>query len=232
MDDAKRRLLARLPDIPRWVETRDLLGDDSSSVLEHDGTGAFVVWSERYELGSVVGPAPQEAVARAARACPQLIAFSENVQTVRGMLPRFAAEPAHILIAPAALPASPGHHCRQLNSDDVAALDHVPPAVLQELADVAADGTPIIAAFASLLPVAFAYVASETDSLWDVSIETLESHRRQGYARAAVIALMQMMNRQAKTAVWGALHSNPASRDLALALGFAEVDELWVLSRR
>lgn len=87
MDDAKRRLLAQLPDVPRWIETRDLLRDTSSSLLENRGDGGFVVWSERYGLGSVVGRAPREAVVLAACVCPEVIAFPENIQTVRDLLP-------------------------------------------------------------------------------------------------------------------------------------------------
>lgn len=231
MDDAKHRLLAQLPDGPRWIETRDLLRDTSSSLLENRGDGGFVVWSERYGLGAVVGRAPREAVVLAASVCPEIIAFPENIQAVRDLLPGFEAEPAHILLAPTAVRTSPAHPCRELSGDDIASLSHLPRDVQQELVAAAADDARVVAAFASEVPVAFAYVASETESLWDVSIETLASHRRQGYASAAVLNLMRLMSGQAKRAVWGALHSNQASRGLALALGFVDVDELWVLSR-
>jgi predicted GNAT family acetyltransferase len=102
---------------------------------------------------------------------------------------------------------------------------------LDELSDVAQDGGTIVAAFDDTLPVAFAYVASETEALWDVSIETIESHRRRGYAAAAVVSLMHLMKQRGKTAVWGALASNSGSKALARWLGFVEVDTLWVLAR-
>ncbi|MGQ9427658.1 GNAT family N-acetyltransferase [Gilvimarinus sp. F26214L] len=79
--------------------------------------------------------------------------------------------------------------------------------------------------------MAFAYVASETESLWDVSIDTIQSHRRRGYAAAAVLYLMRKMRAEGKSAVWGALESNRASASLARRLGFVENDGLWVLTR-
>lgn len=79
---------------------------------------------------------------------------------------------------------------------------------------------------------AFAYPASETESLWDVSIDTLESHRRRGYGSAAVVALAAEQARRGKRAVWGAADSNPGSLALARSLGFAEAGRLWVASRR
>ncbi|MEX2332807.1 MAG: GNAT family N-acetyltransferase, partial [Pseudohongiella sp.] len=75
-------------------------------------------------------------------------------------------------------------------------------------------------------------VASETESLWDISIDTVESYRRQGYATAAVVQLMGLMLRRGKVAVWGALQSNSASMKLAQYLGFSEIDEIWVLTRK
>lgn len=90
---------------------------------------------------------------------------------------------------------------------------------------------PVVAVFAGALPVAFAYVASETETLWDVSIDTLPSHRRRGYAAAAALHLMRVMRARGKTAVWGALDDNPASANLARRLGFVENGTLWVLTR-
>lgn len=115
---------------------------------------------------------------------------------------------------------------------EIAAQDHLPDDLLSELSDAAEDGITVVAAFDGLLPVAFAYVASETGSLWDVSIDTIQSHRRQGYAAAAVLHLMRKMREKGKAAVWGALESNRASASLARRLGFVENDRLWVLTRR
>lgn len=89
----------------------------------------------------------------------------------------------------------------------------------------------VVAAFDGNKAVAFAYVASEAETLWDLSIDTLPTHQRQGYAASAVVALIKIMQGKGKKAVWGALQSNHASLILARKLGFVPTDTLWVLSR-
>jgi hypothetical protein len=74
----------------------------------------------------------------------------------------------------------------------------VPTELVDELSDVAEEGVIVVAAFDGTLPVAFSYVASETETLWDVSIDTVESHRRRGYASAAVLHLMHLMKSAVK----------------------------------
>jgi GNAT superfamily N-acetyltransferase len=229
MDDPKRRILAGLPDAPRWVGTRDLLSraDSRLSADEH----GFVVWSDRQGLGAVVGRPAPAGVAEAASARLELLAFPENVDAVRSALREFSAERATILAAPGRPPRSPGHPSRVVTLGDIPSLGHVPDDLKEELADAAGRGRTVVAALDGRLPVAFAYAAAETETLWDVSIDTVESHRRRGYAAAAVRSLMGLMKHRGKRAVWGALESNPASLSLARKLGFVEVDELWVLRR-
>ena len=147
------------------------------------------------------------------------------------LLPEFEAELATVFSAPEQLPSVPPRRCREINLNEIAALVHLPNDLIDELSGVAEDGVTIVAAFDGSLPVAFSYVASETESLWDVSIDTVPSHRRQGYAASAVLHLMLIMRKKGKSAVWGALQSNPASASLARRLGFVENDRLWVLTR-
>ena len=161
----------------------------------------------------------------------QLLAFTDNIERVVYLLPEFEAELATVFSAPEQLPPAPPRRCREINLSDIAALAHLPDDLVAELSGVAEDGVQVVAAFDGALPVAFAYVASETESLWDVSIDTVQSHRRQGYAAAAVVHLMWSMRKKGKSAVWGALESNPASANLARRLGFVENDRLWVLTR-
>ena len=168
----------------------------------------------------------------AAGEVPELLAFAENIERARSLLPEFEAERATVFSAPGLLPPAPPHRCEAIGLSDIAAQDHLPDDLLAELSTVAKDGAPVVAAFDGALPVAFAYVASETESLWDVSIDTVPSHRRQGYAGAAVLHLMRGMREKGKSAVWGALESNHASANLARQLGFMANDTLWVLTRR
>jgi hypothetical protein len=232
MDEVRQRYLSRLPDLPLWVETRDLLLWEGSKLLENLTRSGFVVWSPEDGLGSVVGEPEPDALALAAGDVPELLTFADNIERVRSLLLEFEAEPATVFSAPEQLPPAPLHRCREISLSEMAAQDHLPDELLSELTDVAEDGVSVVAAFDDALPVAFAYVASETESLWDVSIDTIQSHRRQGYAAAAVLHLMRSMREKGKSAVWGALESNRASANLARRLGFMENDRLWVLTRR
>lgn len=231
MDVVRQRYISRLPDLPLWVETRDLLLWEGSKLIENATRSGFVVWSAEDGSGSVVGDPEPDALALAASDVTELLAFSDNIDRVRALLPEFGAELATVFSAPEQLPTAPPHRCREISLSEIAAQDHLPDDLLSELSDVAEDGVAVVAAFDGVLPVAFAYVASETGSLWDVSIDTIQSHRRQGYAAAAVLHLMRKMREKGKSAVWGALESNRASASLARRLGFVENNRLWVLTR-
>jgi GNAT superfamily N-acetyltransferase len=227
----KQHLRASLPDLPRWVEARDLLASEASTVVPHPAGDGFVVWSGERGLGVVVGPPDPAVLTRAAHSVPELLAFPENVEAVRAVLIEFAAEPATIFRAPAGQPPPPPHPCRRIGPDEIASLDHLAADLHEELSRAARDGRSVVAALDGGVPVAFAYVAAETEALWDVSIDTIPSHRRRGFAAAAALDLMRSMRRRGKTAVWGAAASNPASANLARRLGFVEVDALWVFAR-
>jgi GNAT superfamily N-acetyltransferase len=231
MDELKRRWRERLPDVARWVETRDLLAWEGSSFIVGRDEQSFVVWSEDDGLGSIVGEPGGAAISAAAASCPDMLAFPENIHHVLPNVDGFNAEPATILKAPDSPPHTPGYPCRPLARPDVLSLKHVPDQLKDELVEAVEDGFPVLAAFDGVYAVSFAYVASETETLWDVSIDTIPSHRRKGYAAAAVLVLMEIMQSRGKTAVWGAAQSNSASLALARKLGFVEVDELWVLTR-
>ena len=83
----------------------------------------------------------------------------------------------------------------------------------------------IAASFDDDRPVAFCY-ADETEGLWDISIDTLESHRRQGHAARCVAYMIDHMRRRGKVPVWAAEETNLPSLRLAAKLGFVPVDEL------
>ncbi|MEM6430975.1 MAG: GNAT family N-acetyltransferase [Deinococcota bacterium] len=230
MDDLKQHYLSQLPDTARWVETRDLLSAHTSSFIENKAANGFVVWREDKALGAIVGDVDSSTSLEAARACPELLAFPENIQDIQSLLTQFRAEQAVLFEAPRAFPTSTAHVCKTISIADVVAMQHLPEALYKELSTLEPT-TFMTAAFDNELAVAFAYVASQTETLWDISIDTLATHRRQGYAASAVLALMNAMKAKGKTAIWGALESNLASLGLARKLGFTEVDNLWVLSR-
>ena len=69
---------------------------------------------------------------------------------------------------------------------------------------------------------------SETEGLWDISIDTLEEYRNKGYAAEAVTYLIKYFNRRGKRPIWGAEEANVASMRLAAKLGFVVVDRILV----
>ena len=66
MDDVRQRNLSRLSDSPLWVETRDLMLREGSTLLENSTGNGFVVWNAKLGLGSVVGDPEPHALALAA----------------------------------------------------------------------------------------------------------------------------------------------------------------------
>lgn len=230
-NELKLRYRNALPDKPRWVETRDLLAWSDSSCIGDDCRN-FVVWSGEDDLGAIVGEPAPTAIHAAAKACEELLAFPEHIHYARKHLQHFDAELATLFKAPTGSIPEPGHPCRVLTRGEVVALSHLQSELRDELADVETEGQEILAALDGDLPVSFAYVASETETLWDISIDTVATHRRRGFASAAVLSMMQIMAQRSQTAVWGAVQSNTASQNLARKLGFIEVDQLWVLNRK
>ena len=86
------------------------------------------------------------------------------------------------------------------------------------------------AAWQDGLPVAFCYPVVQTETLWDVSIDTLEGYRHRGLGTRAARRMITRLLEFGKWPVWGALESNQASRALAARLGFIEADRLTVFS--
>jgi GNAT superfamily N-acetyltransferase len=81
---------------------------------------------------------------------------------------------------------------------------------------------PMTAVWADGRPVSFCYPVWQTETLWDVSIETLPAYRGQGFGARAARTLIRHMRLGGRSPVWGALETNTASRTLAARLGFLE----------
>ncbi len=77
--------------------------------------------------------------------------------------------------------------------------------------------------------VSFCYAALPTETLWDVSIDTLAAFRRRGLAAACFALAVETLSKTGRRPVWGAVDSNVASLQLAERLGFRPVDRLAVL---
>lgn len=235
------RLLRDLPDTPRWVEARSILLSESFEVLGLEEGGeepCFVVRDTAstsiyvcvvgYPAGSVITEAVSHGQTEG-----EVLAVPENRSHVAAALRdwRIAETVLHTLGETSRMPEVPTGAVRLLTTLDAVDLESLPPDLRSELEE-AIDVSPIAAAFIDGRPVSFCYAGSRTESLWDISIDTLEGYRRQGHAARCVAFMVEHMERGRRRPVWNAEASNAASLGLAARLGFVPVDGMVVFSPR
>ncbi|MBX3205965.1 MAG: GNAT family N-acetyltransferase [Labilithrix sp.] len=234
----RHQAIARtIPDIPRWVEARAYLltGDCEIFGLDESNEEPALVVRDRSTGFIVVVGAPAvgaiQAAARERVPGQSLVAAPEHAERVARALPTWRRTRAILyeLRDPARLPAaSSTGDVRFVDLELLKNQPLIPADLLAELSDGAA-GSPIVAAFVDGLPVSFCYAGSITESLWDISIDTLAHHRRRGHAARCVTHLIHHMRERGLAPVWAALEENPASWRLAEKLGFVRTDELAFL---
>ncbi len=232
MDDVKRTLLARLPDDVMHVEVRGLLRRRKTIVVDGDGsTDSGFVFAPLHELAVAFG-APDELaferlvdVAADADVPLERLELHGSEGVVQGWASDGIAEAgglAHILHwAPggeSGLEALVRHEVRMIEADDDA-LQTLPAHLRRELAGQ--EDFPVCAAsFAGGAIASLVYAFVETETLWDVSIDTLADFRREGFATSSAAFLIQRQLERGLQPVWGASASNAASLRLAAGLGF------------
>jgi hypothetical protein len=226
----------RLPDIPRWVEVRDLLFAEEGELLGfEDGIPpALVFRSFEDEVAYVVGePSAKAIIAATINSTSEgtVIVPLENAAHTGLCLPEWLKERIFVysLKDTEQLP-HPKQVVVGLVQRVVLQRANLPQALREELLD-AVDYSPLAAVFIEGKLVSFCYAASQTESWWDVSIDTLATYRRQGYAGLCFAYLARHMQTQGKSVVWQSLESNAASWQLALKLGLTPVDELACFRR-
>ena len=198
--------------------------------IEEDGDPSFVVRDTEDVLISVVGrpgrDAIEEAVARGWEG-DVLITPPENEAYVSAALPGWKAVSAtlHLLGDTPRLPPVPAGTVCLFDPPELTAMDWLP---LDLLAEFRVSYSPIAASLADGRPVSFCYAAARTEGLWDISINTLEGFRNQGYAARCVAFMVERMESRGLRPVWGAEEWNRASLGLAAKLGFVPVDSLLV----
>jgi GNAT superfamily N-acetyltransferase len=233
---ASQALVGLLPDISRYVEARALLfwgqceifgfqaGPDPSVVLRDAEAGDIFV----------IGVPDDSAVRVAAergQGRGQLIISDMQAARLGALLPDHVPTRAivHLLGNVDRLPPTSEGNVRFI---EAGAFDRreIPAELFDELHG-AAELSPIAASFAENRPVAFCYAGAVTETLWDVSIDTLPEFRRFGHAARAAAHMIRYMAGFDRRAVWASAEDNPASRELARKLGFQPVDTLALFTR-
>ncbi|MBA2340640.1 MAG: GNAT family N-acetyltransferase [Pyrinomonadaceae bacterium] len=228
------RALKQMPDAPRWVETRSMLLGGWGKIYGEESWSEdfnFVVGSPELKFASVVGFPAREVLRRAIsdlEAVDGLIAQIENTEHVQSVLSEWKTETALLHLLPDASPSplAPERDVRLITTEELNRFTQLP-AKLRDDHVKAARLFPVAAVYVDDLPVSFCY-AVETESLWDISIETLEEHRNQGHAQASIAFMIRFMRERGKQPVWGAVESNAASLKLAAKLGFEIVESVNV----
>jgi len=242
--DIARKLAGALPDEPRWLEVRGILRSDRAEITGGDSVeSGFVARLLHGAIAAVavVGRPPAEAIVRSTEgvtAMTPVLAQTDNAGHVDRALaqctgPAWAGAHA-ILHRLQGLETTPAQtrpsdlDVRLLQPGDP--LDHLEPGLRHEMSH-ARNITSVAAVFVDGTPASFCYACWTTETLWDISVDTLEAYRGRALGQLAVRFMIERMRREGREPVWGALESNTSSLRLARKLGFAPVDAIAWFSR-
>jgi RimJ/RimL family protein N-acetyltransferase len=252
--------LARVPDVPQRVDTRGMLLSGRAEVdfpaAPESMADGFVVSVPDAALVSVVAKPPRALIREVVDRLEgdvNVLCEPADVDHAAGALPNWHRTFAilHVLGDVPAWTEESDDDTRVFTAADAPPLTHVPLPLRRELTLALRGRTtsrfvpgvlpdrdvppppeplPMAASWAGRVPVSFCYPVFRTEAWWDVSVETLEEHRRHGHASRAARAMIRHMWRTGRAPVWGARIGNDASFSLAHRLGFREVGRLAVLT--
>jgi hypothetical protein len=226
---------ALLPDVPRWVEVRSMLLHGHARLVGSLTTSppTFIAVYADGDQAAVVGRAPPAAILDVASTVSEILVSRDDTAWVKDVLPAWGVEPAILYRRDAALalPVVASSDVRFLAEGEVARLRDLSDELREELHVAERLPVPIAAALDEGRPASFCYAGSITETLWDVSIDTIETCQRRGLATKVVSFLIGYYAARGQQPVWGAYPSNHASVALAARLGFLEMDTLSVFSQ-
>lgn len=239
------QLLADLPDLPRWIETRAMLRSPHVEMFAGPVLADGVVLRllhDAMSVVSVVGRPQSVALASALEETTPMtpvIAQPENASHVAALFAEIAPSQGvawrpermlfHSLESVPALPALAADISIRL-VDTTDPIEHLPSGLRHEIAH-ARVMTETAAAFVDGVAASFCYACFTTESLWDVSIDTVEAYRGRGLAAHTVRFMIDRMRERRLEPVWAALESNGPSLRLAARLGFTPVEPNIVFAR-
>lgn len=226
-------VLDDLPDEPACVEARGMLLSGRGRIVWRDES-VLVLQAPREQLVTIVGPFRWATLTRVLDDLgPQVEIMTREAEFQRAgrLPPGWTADCALVYDEPVRLPhAIDDRPVTFFSERDMPDLRHVPAELRREL-ESALNFSPLAAALDGDVPVSFCYAGWETETWWDVSIDTLAPWRNRGFAAAATVALMECMRRKKKRAVWAALESNVPSLSVARRLGFKPAGRLAIVRR-
>src|SRR5262245_39461353 len=213
-----QEILAALPDLPRWVEARGRLGSGRCKIVScGKSAGDVMLQSRPATLVVVAGDPPLEPLTSSV-AEPELgviLCAPERADVLRPLLEGWKRVGAAIhRLRGDDPPVSRGLAGYEIGilaeKDGSGKLGHLPPSLRAEISS-ALSGGHVAAAMRDGIPVSFCYPVWETETLWDVSVDTLETHRNRGLGAACAAFLIDHMRRHEKDPVWGAQEDNAPS---------------------
>lgn len=251
--------LTRVPDLPQWIDTRGMLLSGRAVVMPGRDSSldpGFVVVVRDSALASVVGRPSASVILEAVGSLSgdvNLLTQLDDADYVGGVLRGWRRRAAIVHVLPDVMlweqDAEP--HTRVFTRATAPRFLHVPESLRRELIDALAGRTvsrfvpgelpahaaaltgitvPMAAAWSERRPVSFCYPVWQTETRWDVSIDTLEAYRGRGLAGRAARTLVRHLRHTGRAPVWGALDTNAPSRALAARLGFIEAAGLAVFT--
>ncbi|MCZ6690157.1 MAG: GNAT family N-acetyltransferase [Planctomycetota bacterium] len=231
MADNVTKIAEALPDIPRWVETRSLLLRGHCSVVgEKDD---WFLLHDRSPLAAMIGTPPSRSIRDAtddAHPRLEIICPPENVEWLSDALPDWRAIPAIIHAIPegsTAIDKVDISEVRLLEKRERGFFSAAPPHWIKPL-EYGLETSFVAAASFEAEPASFCASTAVTESLWDVSIITLEGYRQLGLGSASGAFLIRHMRELGKEPVWRAIENNSGSLRLAEKLGFEPVDRTYM----
>jgi RimJ/RimL family protein N-acetyltransferase len=260
---AEAAALARVPDLPQWVDTRGMLLTGRAIVSfppdPHFPSDGFVVELRSRALLSAIDNPPRDLLAERALTMQgdvNVLCALDTADAVGQALPDWVRRAVRLQALPGVMPweEQTDADVSLFTLEDAPSFDHVPEALRMELtealeghpsarfvpgtlperqpADASRVAIPVAAAWVDGRPVAFCYPVLQTETLWDVSVDTLSDYRGRGLAGRAARAMIRHMHGRGKAPVWGALETNAASLSVARQLGFVEAGRLVVFAAR
>jgi len=232
------KILQLLPDISRWIYARWMILSGKGRIYydENIAGSSFIIQHPTNGLTCFIGKPDIDTMQKSLTSIDvpvSIIGYEENYRYIESQLKGFEKSQATLYTLSDELPEyyAADSTIRFVKKNDIENTHHIPDDLRKELSD-ALLSSPVAALFTGDHPVSFCYVAAETETLWDVAIDTLEPYRNRGFAAATVRFMIEYMSTKGKRPVWGAEETNPVSSHLAIKLGFKPIDKLYLFHKK